>query len=49
MIVVVSIVFLAGGILGLFTGISILSMVEVAFWVLRFLTTRAHSQERKIQ
>ena len=43
------VVFLAGGILGLFTGISILSMVEVAFWVLRFLATRAHSQERKSQ
>ena len=39
----------AGGILGLFTGISILSMVEVAFWVLRFLATRAHSQQRKSQ
>ena len=49
MIVVVSIVFLAGGILGLFTGISILSMVEVAFWVLRYLTTRAYTEQRKSQ
>ena len=28
---------LEGGILGLFTGMSILSMVEVAFWIVRFL------------
>ena len=29
----------SGGILGLFTGISILSMTEVVFWVLRYLVS----------
>ena len=28
--------FITGGTLGLFTGMSILSMVEVAFWIMRY-------------
>ena len=30
-----------GGILGLFTGISILSVVEVAFWIIRYLVRKS--------
>lgn len=41
-------VIMKGGILGLFTGISILSMVEVTFWILRFLVTRGkHLRKQK--
>ena len=29
-----------GGILGLFTGISILSVVEVAYWIIRYLVRK---------
>ena len=28
---------ITGGILGLFTGISILSMMEVGFWIVRYM------------
>ena len=38
----------SGGILGLFTGISILSMVEVTFWILRFLVTRGKHFRKQI-
>ena len=38
----------SGGILGLFTGISILSMVEVTFWIVRFLVNRGkHLRKQK--
>ena len=34
-----------GGILGLFTGMSILSMVEVAFWILRYFVRRENFEK----
>ena len=38
-----------GGTLGLFTGISILSMMEVVFWVVRYLVTKARVGRENIE
>ena len=37
----------SGGTLGLFTGISILSMIEVVFWIVRYLVTNARTRIAK--
>ena len=36
-------ILITGGTLGLFTGISILSMMEVVFWVVRYLVTNTRA------
>ena len=37
---------IAGGILGLFTGMSILSMIEIAFWIVRLLVSSIRASNR---
>ena len=39
---------LSGGILGLFTGISIMSMVEVLFWILRYVVRNVGRGRKKM-
>ena len=39
--------YLTGGTLGLFTGMSLLSMIEVVFWMLK-ITGQSWKQDRKV-